>query len=181
MKEVVDEVLAGEPRYRISRASTGEILFDDILLEMITPVVTEGTYHDKALFDSIKDDFDDPYHHIPSGFIGMWHGSVVPAGWYLCNGQNGTPDLRNRFIVGSGDEYSIGDTGGEKEHILTIDEMPSHNHSFTKYGTESNGGSYVVSATDSGIRGTQNTANKGGGEAHENRPPYYALAFIMKA
>ena len=51
---------------------------------------------------------------IPSGCIIMWSGSIgsIPSGYYLCNGQNGTPDLRDSFVVGSGNTYAVGNTGG---------------------------------------------------------------------
>lgn len=115
---------------------------------------------------------------VPSGFIGMWSGSAIPNGWYLCDGTNSTPDLRNRFIVGSGDEYVIGDIGGEKEHKLTIDEMPSHSHSYSHSTYES---AYMNKGVNQGSDETLQTGKTGGDEPHENRPPYYALAYIMKA
>jgi len=51
---------------------------------------------------------------IPAGGIIMWSGSIgaIPTGYYLCNGQNGTPDLRDRFVVGAGNTYAVGNTGG---------------------------------------------------------------------
>ena len=51
---------------------------------------------------------------IPAGAIVMWSGSIgsIPSGYYLCDGQNGTPDLRNRFVVGAGNSYAVGNTGG---------------------------------------------------------------------
>jgi len=51
---------------------------------------------------------------IPSGSIIMWSGSIgaIPTGYYLCNGSNGTPDLRDRFVVGAGNSYAVGNTGG---------------------------------------------------------------------
>jgi len=61
----------------------------------------------------------------------------VPTGWLLCDGENGTPDLRDRFVVGAGAEFDQGTTGGSKihqhagtiaGHALTIDQMPSHRH-----------------------------------------------------
>ena len=44
----------------------------------------------------------------------MWSGSIgaIPVGYYLCNGSNGTPDLRDRFVVGAGNTYAVGNTGG---------------------------------------------------------------------
>lgn len=70
---------------------------------------------------------------IPSGIITIWSGSVssIPSGWVLCDGNNNTPDLRNRFIVGAGNKYAVGNTGGEEKHTLTVAEIPSHNHSFS--------------------------------------------------
>jgi hypothetical protein len=67
---------------------------------------------------------------MPSGGIIMWSGSVatIPAGWLLCNGANGTPDLRNRFVLGAGSSYVPGATGGSSTHELTINELPYHNH-----------------------------------------------------
>jgi hypothetical protein len=60
---------------------------------------------------------------IPVGGIIMWSGSTIPTGWALCNGLSGTPDLRDRFIVGSGSGYAIGATGGSANAVLV-----SHSH-----------------------------------------------------
>lgn len=136
------------------------------------------------------------YGTIPIGGIVMWSGSAsnIPDGWKLCNGSNNTPDLRNRFIVGAGDEYGVGHTGGQKQVTLTTNEMPRHYHEYvgddqlrniesgcstlmrytsTRYDADSRtGGNYY-----SGVFGT---SYAGSGQAHENRPPYYALCFIMR-
>ena len=119
---------------------------------------------------------------IPSGFIGLWSGATnaIPSGWVLCDGNNGTPNLRDRFVVGAGSSYSVDDTGGAADVTLTIDQIPSHNHSYnqptyTTYSfTGGNGSQRSQSASSS------STGSKGGGQSHENRPPYYALAYIMK-
>ena len=51
---------------------------------------------------------------VPNGAIIMWSGTVatIPDGFSLCDGSNGTPDLRNRFVIGAGDTYAVGATGG---------------------------------------------------------------------
>jgi microcystin-dependent protein len=65
---------------------------------------------------------------IPTGLISLWSGSVasIPSGWFLCDGSNGTPDLRNRFIVGAGSTYAVGATGGSANATLV-----SHTHTFS--------------------------------------------------
>jgi microcystin-dependent protein len=130
------------------------------------------------------------YGTVPIGTIVMWSGSTVPDGWALCNGQtaNGvrTPDLRNKFIVGAGDEYSIGDKGGEKTHKLTIQEMPSHRHSYKFKGADMKASwdndnyFYNQSEEYTGNNNEKNTEYTGGDQPHENRPPYYALSYIMR-
>lgn len=124
---------------------------------------------------------------IPIGGIIMWSGSIdsIPAGWALCDGRNGTPDLRDRFIVGAGREYSVGDTGGANEVTLTIDQIPPHSHNITLRGTRFTGHIHegaTAAGTPGGVSGTWtgSTQSAGSGASHENRPPYYALAYIMR-
>ena len=64
------------------------------------------------------------------GMIMLWRGSVVtiPTGWLLCDGNNNTPDLRNKFVVGAGDTFDPGDTGGSDTHNHTA-TAPAHSHS----------------------------------------------------
>jgi microcystin-dependent protein len=63
----------------------------------------------------------------------MWSGSTIPAGWALCDGTNGTPDMRDRFVLGAGNSYILGNTGGSGSHSHTIQghahSMP-HTHLF---------------------------------------------------
>lgn len=104
------------------------------------------------------------------------------------------PDLRDRFIVGSGGDLNPLDTGGENEHTLTVGEMPTHDHSTVPHShseagavsTVINGGLEAPAAaatpapTVTGAAGvTVNSA--GGGGAHNNMPPYYALRFCIVA
>jgi microcystin-dependent protein len=135
---------------------------------------------------------------VPIGGIIMWSGNInnIPVNWILCDGTNGTPDLRNRFIVGAGVNYSIGAQGGADRVTLTINEMPSHNHpindpghshTYDKQrreratGDDNDRASDAFDVVNSGVSFTGITIqNSGGNASHENRPPYYALAFIMR-
>ncbi len=171
-------------------------------------------------------------HLVPKGVINMWSGSLsdIPYGWALCDGTNGTPDLRGRFIVGYNpndtDYNAIGKTGGAKLVTLTTSQMPSHSHG-GELTTTSNGNhvhsvnDYYFSESNSQFKGvdgkydlgqknetigsnstdydnrylyykTHNTnsngshthsvtlTSQGDNQPHENRPPYYTLAYIMK-
>jgi len=129
---------------------------------------------------------------IPVGVIVMWSGSIdaVPAGWALCDGTNSTPDLRERFIVGAGGDnpavsgaaYTPGLVGGENEHILTLPEMPQHRHNMQfrhTYSAKYTGGYPYMWVADAGSTEVY-TDYQGNSAPHENRPPFYALAFIIK-
>ena len=122
---------------------------------------------------------------MPSGGILIWSGAVaaIPAGYYLCDGNNGTPDLRGKFVLGAGGAYAKGATGGEETHTLTSAEMPVHSH--TVYGTinsKTTGSSNFDALTGSpGTDGNVASGNAGSGAAHNNMPPYLALAYIMKS
>ena len=142
---------------------------------------------------------------IPTGVIVMWSGSVasIPSGWTLCDGSNGTPDLRNRFIAGAGTDtlsvwgfdatsgattftggqsyVGVNSIGGSIAHKLIVSEMPSHTHSYQKANSPGGGQDQAGSGSGDAVNhSNQNTSAAGGNNYHENRPPYYALAFIMK-
>ena len=120
-----------------------------------------------------------------AGMIMLWYGSVgsIPSGWVLCDGNNSTPDLRSRFVVGAGTggSYSPGDTGGANSVTLTVAQIPAHTHTYerTDVGINVNDRPWPASNNDCDMT-TQNTSSTGGGQSHENRPPYYALCYIMK-
>jgi len=151
-----------------------------------------------------------------AGMIMMWSGSIatIPTGWYLCDGNNGTPDLRNRMIVGAYQDDSgtakttvtgsNTQTGGSKDSILvshthtaTVTD-PGHTHVI---GNNNNTGGYDAGGWNgpymlaTGARGanwrtntesattgiTVANSTEGSSGTNANLPPYYALAFIMKA
>jgi microcystin-dependent protein len=159
---------------------------------------------------------------VPKGGIIMWSGSVPPQGWALCDGSNGTPDLRGRFIVSSGlnqsaqsgdlnPTYAVGDKNGYNNIKLQSTNLPRHTHAVTggshshtvvgQRGGDNNdhNNRSAVANGDKGVTETSfnedyttsatshtHTVSYAGGNAagiadpFDNRPPYYALAFIMK-
>lgn len=79
---------------------------------------------------------------IPSGGIIMWAGALVPTGWKLCDGNNATPDLRGRFIIGSNTSYPLGSSGGS----INSSSGGSHSHSMSSAGSHIHGGSVGLTA-----------------------------------
>lgn len=79
---------------------------------------------------------------IPAGVILMWSGSIasIPTGWKICDGTNGTPDLRNRFVVGAGSSYTVSNTGGSADAIVV-----SHTHSASSSSSSSFSGNALGS------------------------------------
>ena len=165
---------------------------------------------------------------LPSGVIVMWSGSIasIPSGWLLCNGSSGTPDLRDRFIVGAGSTYGVAATGGSANATLvshnhtatssssfTGSALGTHSHSITDPGHTHSQGAYgsigsgipgttviygtgtaitsavtgvsVVAASAGTPAGSVSTSTsistEGSSATNANLPPYYALAYIMKA
>ena len=122
--------------------------------------------------------------------------------WHLCDGTNDTPDLRGRFILGASASHSVGTTGGEEATGISIANLPPHSFS----GTTSTNGAHTHPITVSGSNGwgghchngsssadqtyytessgahnhTFTTNTLGSGVKHNNMPPFYTLAFIMK-
>jgi len=124
---------------------------------------------------------------VPSGTITLWSGAIVdiPSGWFLCDGNNGTPNLKNRFIIGAGGTYNPGDSGGYNTHTHQI--IGAHSH-------ELNGGPAMAMGEGSEIRqGGDNSCMDGEDwqvdtgdvgaptESYSSHPLNYAYAFIMKS
>lgn len=116
--------------------SSGCILTDSIgNLQVTTNKLADRSVTAQKLDASIN--------FFPSGGIVMWNGTTtnIPSGWALCDGSNGTPDLRDRFIVGAGRNYSVNSIGGADSVSLTESQMPSHSHSMGSAGDHSHSGS----------------------------------------
>lgn len=136
--------------------------------------------------------------NVPIGGIILWSGSVasIPTHFVLCNGANGTPDLRDRFVIGAGGTRSPGATGGASTHTHTVGESGSGgSHSHSVSGT-TGGPSATVSRLD-GVMGAGSaththsfsaTSGSAGSHSHSNPstgsgsnlPPFFALAYIMR-
>jgi len=106
------------------------------------------------------------FNYLPKGTIVAFNGKVAPVGWALCDGKNGTPDLRGRFIYGYGNNQGsvFGKTGGTETHQLNINEMPSHNHSMQNAGNH-NHRTIDGNVWDNKKLGGSNGAFSGGGKA----------------
>ena len=152
-----------------------------------------------------------------AGMIMMWSGTIatIPSGWLLCDGTSGTPDLRNRFIIGANADDggaaktsvtgSATQTGGSKDaivvshtHTASVTD-PGHLHATKGTSAGSNGlsesrpdnfgGGNSLQTSDSYNRNTKtattgitvSNSTTGSSGTNANLPPYYALAFIMKA
>ncbi|RJP30013.1 MAG: prepilin-type N-terminal cleavage/methylation domain-containing protein [Candidatus Omnitrophota bacterium] len=125
------------------------------------------------------------------GSIIIWSGTVasIPTGWQLCDGTNGTPDLRDKFVVGARQDSGgtamttvsggLTKTGGEAKHTMTIAEMPPHSHSYRWWAYWYFSGSSELAAKGS-FDDNRQTSTVGGGQPFNVLPPYYALCFIMK-
>lgn len=135
------------------------------------------------------------------GAIVIWSGSTldIPSSWQLCDGTNGTPDLRNRFIIGAGDLYNVGATGGSANAIIPshthTNSMNSVSHTHTHLvvggtggttlghfrGQSGNTGSFTFSANGAHTHDVT-LINAGAGETgvNKNLPPYFALCYIQQ-
>jgi len=181
----------------ITKNGTTALSANDILINSAITVIYDGTQ-----FQLLN-----PANVVPSGVITMWSGTIatIPSGWLLCNGSSGTPDLRNRFVIGAfqdtaGVAYTTitgadTQTGGTKDaivvshtHTATVTD-PTHTHSYQSFTTlgVAGGGNQVgavgttvtTGAASTGISVANSTTGSSG--TNQNLPPYYALAFIMKA
>ena len=158
-----------------------------------------------------------PVAGVPPGTIMLNAGARSPSGWFRCTGsaisratyatlfnaigtQYGAgdgsttfnlPDLRERFVLSSGNNVALGTTGGAAEHTLTVDELPEHRHglagiyrsglvsgTLANEMTYSHAGDAVLELDDMAQDGVRNT---GGGQAHNNMPPYIVMHYIIRS
>lgn len=142
---------------------------------------------------------------VPRGAIMMWSGTMsdIPAGWALCDGSRGTPDLRSRFIVAAGSGYAVGQSGEPDKLppvLLNTAAAGTHPHKFpVNYyarnflcGVAALGKDWCTGIDTHGPYQDQQETQSAGEHAHsltvrfdeanagQNRPRWYALAFIMK-
>ncbi len=110
---------------------------------------------------------------LPAGIILLWFGSIasIPSGYVICDGTNGTPDLRDKFVVGAGSAYAVDDVGGAVDHNHTF-TGDGHTHTLVS-GILLGVGTDFSNITDStNVTGTTDNGS--------TLPPYHALAYIMK-
>lgn len=110
---------------------------------------------------------------ISTGMILLWSGSIVsiPPGYVICDGNNDTPDLRDRFILGAGGAWAVDDSGGTTTHTHNF-TGDGHFHDLAAGAGLSSGSTRRNFTSINPATGTTDSGN--------NLPPFYALAFIMK-
>jgi len=110
------------------------------------------------------------------GMIMLWNGTVsnIPSGWTLCDGTMGTPDLRDKFVLGAGNIPGPHESGGSKVHGHTF-VGDGHSHDLLS-------GDLILTDSPSGNLAYETASNPSSGttDSGENVPPYYTLCYIMK-
>lgn len=120
--------------------------------------------------------------YITANFDGTGLGTNLMVGWAIMNGNNGTTNIDGMVGIAYGAVNNvIGQFGGEASHVLTVNEMPVHNHIINEVYNENTAGTKVGSGGGTlEAVGTQNTASSGSGAAHNNMQPYIVQLYIMK-
>ena len=110
---------------------------------------------------------------LPVGSIMLWFGSIatIPAGWQLCDGSNGSPDLRNKFVIAAGSTFAPGDTGGDDQHLHSF-TSDGHNHVIV-------GGTGLADGVDAS-KTTTTAVDTGDTDEDSSLPEFYALAYIIR-
>lgn len=134
-------------------------------------IVAEGAAHLRTIKQALRSEGS-----ALIGEIKMWYGAIneIPPGFALCNGQNGTPDMRGRFPVGAGATYELGDTGGNNTVALSSSQMPAHKHVILEAGVHDhtaetgNAGehAHAASSSNAGTHTHNITVNTAGAHSH---------------
>lgn len=154
----------------------------------LAQVATSGSYNDLTNKPSIPSKTSDLIND--SGFVSQSNlvDLVYPVGSYYWSSNSTNPStlfggtwiqVKDRFVLAAGDNYSVNATGGEKTHTLTVDEMPRHGHNwvqwFKGYSDGLSGNAWGLT----GAEGTVGVSETGGSQAHNNMPPYI-VAFCWR-
>lgn len=204
-------------------------------INALSEIIPEGAYPFQIEFENIQDYNNGSTPFVlnfiakkelscPVGSIVAFYTRDIPENWLLCDGQSideklypelyhllqheNVPDLRNRFLVGAGNNYPLGSTGGQDSVILQTSQIPAHTHHITGiqsnnepfkdvdlgwmrreemhgvYGTDRTVYYYKNDKFDTKFFNTKTSTpiqSTGEGSSHENRPPYHAVYYIIKA
>lgn len=117
----------GAKAIRKNGAAATVLAAGDLVVGDMAELIYDGTY-----FQLLNAPSQDKFK---AGMIVMWSGSIasIPAGWALCDGTNGTPNLEDKFVVGAGNTYAVADTGGAVS--VSSDSQGAHTHTVTVDGT----------------------------------------------
>jgi len=172
------------PNWQVLPGSSGGVTSLDGLTGAVTQsVVGDGSYANVG--NDVQLTINSPF---VTGMIILWADplgtGLAPTGWAFCVGGPGITDLQNRFVVGAGGAYTLNDTGGADDHLLTLDNLPDHTHDGTGQlvtpgtsGTNSGGG---FSFTNGSFVTGGIAPPWVGGTPVPTIPPYYALYYIIK-
>jgi microcystin-dependent protein len=156
-----------------------------------------------------KDNSNSILEIFPKYMVIAWVSETIPNGWAKCDNKwyklvNGittesvgppndtdaiqTPDLRGRFLLGAGQGTGLlnrkltDPLGGKEEHTLTLDQLPAHTHDHNIFRSDNDdcGAKNVFDCGNGGEKADVNIQYTGGGQPHNNMPPYKVLYYIMK-
>lgn len=186
----VDTLKIGNMKY-LSNITKNENVINDRLMNALKdlPLI----YDDKLCIEDecVKEhDFKNLKEFWPRGVIIPYFNTLekLPADWLLCDGKNGTPDLRNRFVIGAGRNYKFKSTGGEKTVTLDKNTIPNHSHKVFSHNPGFGCGSSVGMTAGFPSRDgwpnyesyVSNHNKDRKTEPHNNMPPYYSMFYIMR-
>ena len=160
---------------------SGDIILALVLRAANDNVVSDAEITDKRIINNA--------YIVPSGGIIAWSGAIsaIPSGWVICDGNNSTPNLTDRFVIHADADAAgtrnVGDTGGAMTHTLTTAELASHSHTLHELDSVSGSQTSFTFSPDTTSSMTPHSdliGNTGSGNAHSILNKYHALAFIMK-